>query len=61
MIKVGNIWYPDTEKGKRFAQEIRYIRYKAYITENQKMRRIYRPTGKPAMVKLKWKGNIKYD
>ena len=55
VIRVGNVWYPDTKEHKKTAQEMRAMIYKAFITEKNKMERVYRPTGKPRESKLKWK------
>jgi hypothetical protein len=49
MIRVGNVWYP--KYLKKIAREMTISRYKAFISEKQKMERIYRPTGRPKMFK----------
>ena len=53
MRKVGNVWYPDTEEHRKIAYQIMICRYRSFITEKQKMARIYRPTGIPALIKLR--------
>ena len=54
VIRVGNVWYPNTKNHKKTAYQMMVCRYRAFITEKQKMARIYRPTGKPKITKLKW-------
>ena len=53
MLKIGNVWYPNTEEHRKTAYQMMVCRYRAFITEKQKMARIYRPTGKPALLKLR--------
>ena len=52
VIRVGNIWYPESQK--KIADEMQRLRRLAFITEKQKMARIYRPTGKPARMPIKF-------
>ena len=37
MIKVGNVWYPNTKEGKQQAKEAFKMRQKAWITVRRKM------------------------
>ena len=52
MMRVGNIWYPESQK--KIAYEAQRSIQIAFISEKQKMARIYRPTGKPARMPIKF-------
>ena len=52
MMRVGNVWYPESQK--KIAYEVQKLLQIAFISEKQKMARIYRPTGKPARIALKF-------
>ena len=52
MIRVGNVWYPESQK--KIAYEVQRLIQLAFISERQKMARIYRPTGKPARMPIKF-------
>ena len=50
-MRVGNIWYPENQK--KIADKMQRLIQLAFISEKQKMARIYRPTGKPARMPVK--------
>ena len=52
MMRVGNIWYPENQK--KIADKMQRLIQLAFISEKQKMARIYRPTGKPARLPVKF-------
>ena len=52
MMRVGNIWYPENQK--KIADKMQRLIQLAFISEKQKMARIYRPTGKPACMPIKF-------
>ncbi len=54
MIRAGNVWYSDTEKGREQAREARNMIYRAWISERGKQKNRYKSTGKPPLVKIKF-------
>ena len=52
MIRGGSVWYPESQK--KIAYEVQRLIQLAFISERQKMARIYRPTGKPARMPIKF-------
>ena len=54
MKRVGNIWYPNTEYWNLIARLAMRQKHRAFISEKGKMDRIYKPTGKPKTVRIKW-------
>ena len=52
MIRAGNVWYPENQR--KIAYEIQRLIQIAIISEKQKKERIYRPTGKPTLITLKF-------
>ena len=52
VVRVGNVWYPENQK--KIADENQKLIQLAFISEKQKMARIYRPTGKPACMPIKF-------
>ncbi len=52
MMRVGNVWYPESQK--KIAYEVQRLIQLAFISERQKMARIYRLTGKPARMPIKF-------
>ena len=53
MIRVGNVWYPETEEWIETIIYSQRAKHDAFISERNKRARIYKFKGRPPLVKLK--------
>ena len=54
LIRVGNVWYPNTAEWKDRIELARRSKHRAFISEKNKRAHRYKCGGRPPLVELKW-------
>ena len=59
LIRVGNVWYPNTKEWQGIIASAKRSMHRAFISEKNKLARVYKRGGKPQLGTLRWPSETK--